>query len=62
MTHPISAIGLKFATYDFLDMLVKLSLTTHYVPVRSVESFVRRQRSRYDTSPIIHSAYNDSLI
>jgi hypothetical protein len=43
-------------------MLRNLELTTTIIGAIPAEKFIRRHASRYDTSPIIHNAYNDSLI
>lgn len=51
----------KCTTYKFFYTLVKLNLSTYEPTATPVEKFIRRHASRYDTSLIIHSAYNDSM-
>lgn len=61
MTTPRSAWNMRYAVLGFLIVLTKLKLTTHMALKTQQDGLVRRYASRYDTSPITHSAYNDGM-
>lgn len=53
---------LKSTTYDFLLFLIRLKLSNYSAPSLQVDRFIRRHRSRYDTSLPTVDSYDNHLI